>query len=217
MSLNSINSGVTAAQSLELKKPATANAPAQEQAKTNSNLSKSDSLKTSGLSKNPAWEGVKLGAKQGLKEGLIAGPIAGAAGAALIVGGVTLLGTGKFNPMALGGKFIAGGAAIGLVAGPIIAIEQRTKEGAGIGAAVGVAVKHAKEQGKDEVATVEKYGKLTGAATGALRGAYDGFRTSKTMSTNAKIGFTVAGTLIGATGGYFAGGILANKIYTASK
>lgn len=212
-----INSGVSAVQQIEQKsKPAAVNTT-QEPAKANSGLSKSDNLKTSGLSKNPVWEGVKLGAKEGAVEGLKYGPIAGAAGAAVLAGSINWIGTGKFNPMALGGKFILGGAALGLAAGPALGAYAGAREYGKAGIAVGVGVEHAKATGGDEAKSAKKAGQYLGAASGAVKGAYEGLKLSKSMSTQAKVGVTVGFAALGAAGGYVAGGVLADKVYKVAK
>ncbi|MFN8673733.1 MAG: hypothetical protein U0457_16855 [Candidatus Sericytochromatia bacterium] len=183
-------------------------------------LQKGDSLKSSGLSKNPVWEGVKLGAKQGAKDGLIIGPLAGAATVATMAVGISLLAEGKVNPLFLGGKAIAAGAGVGLVVGPVLTAYDYAKKGAEGGVAVAVGVERAKRTGQDESSSVKTTGQVLGAVSGAAKGAYRGFKHSGEFgvtSTQGKIAVAAAGALLGAGGGYMLGGYVAEKVYKVSK
>lgn len=215
MSLQALNSGVSAAQSLELKtsKPVQATQVKGEPAKVNSNLG-SDNLKTSGLNKNPAWEGIKLGAKDGLKAGLITGPIAGAAGVALISTGISLISSGKVNPLLLGGKSLLVGAGVGLAAGAVLGPIYGARD-YGV---TGVAVDKASKNGEDSAKAAKKAGQMLGAAGGAVKGGIEGFKLAKGMANPyAKVGVTAGFALLGATGGAVTGGIIANRVYNVSK
>lgn len=219
MSLQALNSGVSAAQSLELKtsKPVQATPVKEESTKVNSNLG-SDNLKTSGLSKNPAWEGIKLGAKDGLKTGLIAGPIAGAAGVALISTGISLISSGKVNPLLLGGKSLLVGAGVGLAAGAVLGPYYGARDYGSTGVAVGVAVDKAVKNGEDPAKAAKKAGQMLGAAGGAVKGGIEGFKLAKGMANPyAKVGVTAGFALLGAAGGAVTGGVIANKVYNAAK
>ena len=194
-----------------------ANAVPVQKEETGNALKSSDTLKTSGTSKSPVWEGIKLGAKDGAKSGLIMGPIATVATVGIAVGVLGAFNGKGFAPLYYGAKPLLAAAGVGLVIGPALGAYTGEKEYGKTGVVVDMAVKDAQKNGGDEAKTAKKYGQILGAASGAVRGAYDGYRLSSSMGTPARIGITIGASVIAGTGGYFAGGAMANKVYNAAK
>ncbi len=194
-----------------------ANAVPVKKEETGNALKSSDTLKTSGTSKSPVWEGIKLGAKDGAKAGLVMGPVATVATVAIAAGVCGAFNGKGFAPLYFGAKPLLAAAGVGLVIGPALGAITGAKEYGKTGIAVDMAVKNAQKTGGDEAKTAEKYGKILGAASGAVRGAYAGYRMSSSLGTQARIGITLGASVIAGTGGYFAGGAMANKVYNAAK
>lgn len=220
MSLQALNSSVSLPQSPELKtsKPVQAQTNKEALVKVSSNLNQSDNLKTSGLSKNPVWEGVKLGAKDGLKTGAVVGPLAGVVTVALVAGVAGAFNGKGFSPMYFGASALLKGAAAGLVFGAVTGSLSGAADYGTKGVAVGIAAEKATKNGEDSSKSAKKAGQMLGATGGAVKGGFEGFKISKGMANPyAKVGVTAGFAVLGATTGYFAGGAIANKVYNASK
>lgn len=176
----------------------------------------SDSLKTSGIRKDPVWEGVKLGAKDGLKNGLLGGAIGGAAVTAIGIGAMTWIGSGKFSPLALGVKPLVYGTLGGTLVGGTIGVVSGVAEKGLTGVVVKGAVKQSDNSNTEE--TVSKAGKRLGLGLGAAAGAYNGYQLSKSFSNPyAKAASITIATGLGALAGAKASETVANKIYQQSK
>ncbi len=173
-----------------------------------------DSLQTSGLKKDPVWEGVKLETKKGVKVGLIGGAAGGAVITALGVGITTSMITKVAPGTAV--KAILIGAGIGAGVGALGGAFTGAVDGAVTGKIVEHSAKKAEANGTDAGAEVAKTAKIVGAVAGAAYGAKSAWDLSKSFSNPyAKAGIAVVsvgvGTLVGAVAAEKAAGAIYNK------
>lgn len=178
----------------------------------------SDSLKTSGIKKDPVWEGVKLGAKDGLKNGLLGGAVGGATITAIGIGAMSWIGSGKFSPLAFGVKPLVYGTLGGSLVGGTIGVVSGVAEKGLTGVVVKGAVKQSEKSNSNTEETVSNAGKRLGLGVGAAAGAYNGYQLSKSFSNPyAKAASITIATGLGALAGAKASESIANKIYQQSK